>query len=123
MTGLESASALPNLLGEIYLGGRTGILRLSGDGEELGLCFRKGRFVQAFGKGAEAAPPPRLPPPAPDDELGRHLARVLTELGLERKRPANGGAPPLARKALLEALGWRRGAPAFAEEDVAADLE
>ena len=70
MTGLDSARHLPNLLGEIYLGGRTGVLRLSGEGDELGLSFRKGRLVCALGAGLSAPKAPPLPPPAPGDELG-----------------------------------------------------
>jgi curved DNA-binding protein CbpA len=121
MDGLDSASVLPNLLGEIYLGGRTGVLRLSGEGEKLGLRFRKGRLVRALAAPGQAPPP--LPFPSPGDELGRHLARVLTELGLERRRTGNGDARPFARAALLDALAWRDSAAAFAEEDVVDELD
>ena len=119
MDGLGSASVLPNLLGLIYLGGRTGVLRLSREGENLGLSFRKGRLVRALAKALDTPPP--LPAPAPGDELGRHLARILAELGLERRRPGNGGPRPFARGPLLDALGWRESAFDFAEEDVADD--
>ena len=121
MDGLGSASVLPNLLGDIYLGGRTGVLRLSGAGDELGISFRKGRLVRARG-GPESAPPP-LPVPAPDDELGRHLARILAELGLKRRHDGNGDPRPFARSALLDALGWAKSSAAFAEEDVADDFD
>lgn len=117
MNGLGSASVLPNLLGLIYLGGRTGVLRLSGEGERLGLSFCKGRLVRALAAAGDAPPP--LPVPAPGDELGRQLARVLAELGLERRRPGNGGLRALARGPLLDALGWRESAFAFDDEDVA----
>ena len=121
MDGLGSASVLPNLLGEIYLLGRTGVLRLSGEGDELGLSFRKGRLVRA--QGAPGAAPPPLPVPAPGDELGRHLARILAELGLERRRNGNDDPRPFARAALLDALGSPKSAAAFAEEDVADELD
>jgi len=122
MSGLDSASLLPNLLGEIYLGGRTGVLQLSREGERLGLSFSRGRLVRAHAAAGEAPPP--LPAPAPGDELGRQLARVLTELGLERRREGNGGGPrPLARELLLEALGWRESAAVFADEDVLEDSD
>ena len=117
MDGLDSASVLPNLLGQIYLGGRTGVLRLSRGGESLGLSFRKGRLVRALAA-AVLAPRP-LPVPAPGDELGRHLARILAELGLGPGSTGNGGPRPFARWALLDALGWRESAVDFAEEDVA----
>ena len=121
MDGLGSASVLPNLLGEIYLGGRTGVLRLWGESDLLGLSFRKGRLVRALG-GPGATPPP-LPPPAPDDELGRHLARILAELGLKRRHDGNGDPRPFARQALLDALGWPKSSAAFAEEDVADEFD
>ena len=61
MNGLGSASVLPNLLGLIYLGGRTGVLRLSGEGERLGLSFCKGRLVRALAAAGDAPPPLPVP--------------------------------------------------------------
>ena len=119
MNGLDSASALPHLLGQIYLGGRTGVLRLSREGERLGLSFRSGRLVRALAAGD--APPP-LPVPALGDELGRHLARILTELGIERRRAGNGAPRDLGRGLVLDALGWQESAYDFAEEDVTDEL-
>ena len=115
MHASDSPAPLPTLLGQIYLGGRTGRLRLEREDGPIGLAFHRGRLVEArMLEGTGAA----LPLPEPEDELGRHLARVLFELGIERRANGNGDARPLSREPLLEALGSSRGEAIFAEESV-----
>jgi curved DNA-binding protein CbpA len=116
MADSEPAIALPSLLGEIYLASRTGVLRMVCEQQRLGLAFHRGRLVRAESLGTEGPAP--LPGPAAGDELSRHLARVLTELGIARRVREGGGPRSLPRESLLESLGPRIGEAEFAEEEV-----
>ena len=117
MAGTAPTTPLPSLLGQIYLGGRTGTLRIAREGQRLGLGFEKGRLVRALAQNGAGIP--ALPLPAPDDELGKHLLRVLTELRVER--PRNGSGPtPCSRGSLLESLGWPESDVAFTENELEA---
>jgi curved DNA-binding protein CbpA len=118
MSSTDSAGALLTLLGDIYLSGRSGRLRLDREGEQLGLSFERGRLVRAETLGH--APPP-LPHPNPGDELGHQLARILTELRIERRSAGNSGPRPCGRGPLLEALVGNGGTFDFGESDVAAE--
>lgn len=115
MNASESSAALPTLLGQIYLGARTGRLRLQREDGPIGLAFHRGRLVGAEALEAEG---PALPLPDPEDELACHLARVLLELSIERRSSGNGGARPLSREPLLAALSGAPGDATFAEDSI-----
>ena len=115
MNASDSPVALPTLLGQIYLGARTGRLRLHREEGAIGLSFHRGRFVLAEALEADDAP---MPLPDPEDELARHLARVLFELSIERRSTGNGGPRPLSREPLLAALEGVPGEASFSEESI-----
>ncbi len=115
MNASDSPVALPTLLGQIYLGARTGRLRLHREEGAIGLSFHRGRFVLAEALEAHDAP---MPLPDPEDEIARHLARVLFELSIERRSTGNGGSRPLSREPLLAALEGVPGEASFSEESI-----
>src|SRR5262249_26953440 len=119
MTANASPHTLPELLGDIYLGGRTGVLSLARGGERVGISFREGRVVSA-----EAAPLGREGEAGarPADPLSRQLARVLAELEVGRASGAPAGRA-IGREPVLEALGWPEATFADGEVGEAADSE
>ncbi len=109
-------TGLPSLLGGIYLGARTGRLRLAREGERIRLAFQRGRLVRA-----ESIPERKPAPPAegPEDELARHLLRILRELHIGRfASDGDQAGNALGRDALLAALAWSGAQATFEEEDV-----
>jgi len=108
MTGTAGEAVLPQLLGDIYLRRRSGILQLIRDGGRLALFFREGRVLRV-GDG-ENGPPAALP--GPSDTLSLRLDRVLRLLGIATEgRPQ----PATTRDGILSALRWPDPAPAFEE--------
>src|SRR5262249_60190255 len=83
MNGNAGEAVLPQLLGDIYLGRKSGILQLGGS-DRLALFFREGRVLRV-GDGENGPPPPL---PGPSDTLSLRLGRGPRLLGL-----AAGGHP------------------------------
>jgi tetratricopeptide (TPR) repeat protein len=110
MNGTAGEAVLPQLLGDIYLGRKSGILQLIREGRRLALSFREGRVLRV-GNGEDGPP---TPPAAPTDTLSLRLDRVLRLLGIVTEVQPQ---PPTARDGVLAALGWPGTAPAFEERE------
>lgn len=112
MQGTLYPGFFPRFLGELYLAGKSGVLRLTRDEQSLAIRLRDGRIA------VEATPKPerreRASPLA--GSLERRLGSVLRDLGIEKDRP-RAPAPVFAdREGVLEALSWQEGAYAFEEQ-------
>jgi curved DNA-binding protein CbpA len=111
MNGTAGEAVLPQLLGDIYLGRKSGILQLGGD--RLSLFFRDGRVLRVGD--VDNGSPPALP--GPTDTLSLRLDRIfrLLDIAIE-SRPQ----PATTRDGVLSALRWSEPAPAFEEREPAA---
>jgi tetratricopeptide (TPR) repeat protein len=110
MNGTAGEAVLPQLLGDIYLGRKSGILQLIREGRRLDLSFRQGRVLRV-GDGQNGPPPPIA---APNDTLSLRLDRVLRLLGIVTEGQPQ---PPTTRDGVLSALSCLDTAPAFEERE------
>src|SRR5262249_50944973 len=111
MNGNAGEAVLPQLLGDIYLGRKSGVLQLGG-GDRLALFFREGRVLRV-GDGENGPPPPL---PGPSDTLSLRLDRVLRLLGIATESHPQ---PATTRDGVLSALRRTDPAPAFEEKEPA----
>jgi curved DNA-binding protein CbpA len=118
MPATAPRSALPVLLGEIYLAGKTGVLDLRQGRERLGLAFRQGRIHKA-----ETGEIVVVEPMDADlgDPLSRNLARILAELGIGRGSGTARPARSAGRDRVLAALDWAEPELTFAAQEVEVD--
>lgn len=100
---------LPQLLSDLYLGGKTGWLDLQQGEERVKVLFREGRIVDVSTR------TPERPAPGPDDSSRLKLHRVLEELGIRRRQSA--GRSPGRRDRLYQAFCWKDASYVFEEAE------
>ncbi len=112
MQGALHPGSLPKLLGELFAGARSGVLRMTRDSQGLALCLRDGRIASL-----EVTPRPGRPMrgSALARSLEKRLGTLLHDLGISPHQQALA-----SRAALMDALSWREGAYTFEEQGTAA---
>ena len=116
MQGTLHPGFLPTLLGELFIEGKSGVLRLARGDQAQNVRLRNGRIIQV-----RTTPPERSNETPLPGSLDKRLGFMLQQLGIPKDKPRR--EPPQlqgGREALIEALTWEEGTYAFEEQPVPA---